>query len=608
MKSRLKMDEIRRLFPYVKPYLPIVLAASLLLVLSGFLEAVIIMLLAPIFDQLAPSVGTAAAGSEGKFAFLQKLLGLEGDNYLARVAVFLILLSFLKGIFLFVADYSMNLGGQKLVAGMRRELYSHILDQSLTFFSRFPTGKLMARMITDTERLQDAVGKRLTDFVRQIFLLIFFLALVFYADWKLALLSFCIAPLILSITVRLGRKTRRESLRSQESLSDISHSLQQTISGQKIVKAFVAENLERRRFGRLNERLVRTNLRIAKVAAIGSPLIEFIGYLAFVPFLLYFNYKISHGFTLSAFVVFVAALFRLYEPIKKLSRMHLHFQQTLASVHRIFEVLDTQSEVVEPPGAADLAPLRNGIGFEGVSFSYDGGSDLPVLRDIDLQVRKGEIVALVGMSGAGKTTLVNLIPRFYDPTRGRIVVDGVDIRTVTLCSLRSQIALVTQDTFLFDDSVRANIAYGSDPPFEEIVEAARAAFIHDFVMELPEGYDTIIGERGHRLSGGQRQRLAIARAILKRAPILILDEATSSLDSESERLVQQALHNLMSNCTTLVIAHRLSTVRLAHRIIVLDKGRIVEQGTHDMLMRKSGIYRKLYELQFIDIEMSTRPA
>lgn len=602
------MDEIKRLFPYIKPYLPIVLLAGLLLILCGFLEAVIIMLLAPIFDQLAPAVGTVAAGSGGKFAFLQDILGLEGDYYLARVAMFLVLFSLLKGVFLFVADYSMNLGGQKLVAGMRRELYSHFLDQSLTFFSRYPTGKLMARVITDTERLQDAVGKRLTDFVRQVFLLIFFLALVFYADWKMALLSFCIAPLILSITVRLGRRMRRESLRSQESLSDISHTLQQTISGQKIVKAFVAEDLERRRFGALNDRLVRTNLRIAKVNALGSPLIEFIGYLAFVPFLLYFNYKISHGFTLSAFVVFVAALFRLYEPIKKLSRMHLHFQQTLASVHRIFEVLDSRPEITDAPGAGDLPPLRREIGFEGVSFSYAGGAELPVLRDVDLRVRKGEIVALVGMSGAGKTTLVNLIPRFYDPTQGRIRIDGVDIRTVTVRSLRSQIALVTQDTFLFDDSVRANIAYGSERPFEAVVEAARAAFIHDFVMELPEGYDTIIGERGHRLSGGQRQRMAIARAILKRAPILILDEATSALDSESERLVQQALHNLMTNCTTLVIAHRLSTVRLAHRIVVLDRGGIVEEGSHEALMRNSGIYRKLYELQFIDVEVPTQPA
>lgn len=601
------MQEISRLARYVRPHLPLILVAVVLLIASGFLEALIVMLLAPIFDQLAP--GTSGMGANGKFAFLEDFLGLRGESYLAKVAGFLVLFSLLKGVFLYVADYTMNLGGQRLVATLRSQLYHHLLDQSLAFFSRFPTGKLMARAITDTERVQETVSKRLTDFVRQIFLLVFFLGLVFYADWKLALLSFGIAPVVLLITMRLGRKIRKESLKSQESLSDISHALQQTISGQKIVKAFTAEEFERKRFAGLQDRLVRTNLRIARVSALGSPLVEFIGYVAFVPFLLYFDYKISHGFTLSAFVVFVAALFRLYEPVRKLSRMHLHFQQSLASAHRIFEILDTRLEVAEAANAVALPRLQRDIIFDNVSFSYPQGEDIPVLRNVSLRVRKGEIIALVGMSGAGKTTLVSLLPRFYDVTGGRITIDDYEIGQVSLSSLRSQVALVTQETFLFDDTLRNNIAYGRpDADFAEIEEAARAAFIHDFIQGLPDGFETVIGERGQRLSGGQRQRIAIARAILKKAPILILDEATSALDSESERLVQQALHNLMMNCTTFVIAHRLSTVRLASRIVVLDRGRIVEEGTHEALMNRSGAYKRLYELQFAPLMQGEEPA
>ena len=569
-----------------------------MLIVCGALEALIIALLAPIFDQLAP--GTAAVGEAAdKFAFLRDLLGLHGDQYFLRVAVFLVLFSLMKGTLLYFADYSMNKCGQRLVARLRKEIFDHMLGQSMAFFSGNQTGKLMSRAINDVDRLQESVGKRLTDFVRQIFLLIFFLALVFYADWKLATLSFAIAPLVLWITMRLGRKIRGDSLQSQESLAEISHALQETITGQNIVKAFSAEDFERNKFRSLQDRLVHLNLKIARISALGSPLIEFIGYAAFVPFLLYFNYQMSQGMKLGAFVVFVAALFRLYEPIRKLSRMHLYFQQTLASAQRVFDLLDTNIQVTEIEDAVELDHFQNRIEFKDVSFTYSG-SEESVLKGVNLEIKAGEIVALVGSSGAGKTTLVNLIPRFYDPEEGRISLDGIDINKGTILSLRRQISMVTQETFLFSGTLRENIAYSHpEQTREDIEEAAKAAFIHDFIMELPDQYETLVGERGQLLSGGQRQRIAIARAILKKAPILILDEATSALDAESESLVQKALHNLMQNCTTLVIAHRLSTVRMANRIVVLDRGRIVEQGDHDSLMEASGVYRKLYELQFI---------
>ncbi|MDA2937292.1 ABC transporter ATP-binding protein/permease [Acidobacteria bacterium AH-259-A15] len=605
------MTDFRKLFPYIRPNLHLLIFALFLLVLSGALETLVIMLLGPIFDQLSTTAGVGATGN-GKFAFLQHYLGLD-QNSLGKIAFFLVAFSFSKGVFLYLAEYSMSYSGQQVVAALRKQLYRHLLDHSLSFYAENPTGKLMARVITDTERLQETVSKTLTDFMRQVLLLVFFLGLVFYTDWKLALLSFLIAPVVLSVTVKLGRKMRTVSWRSQENLSEISHVLQESITGQRIVKAFGMEEYERKRFDHSTDRLVGVNLRATRISALTSPLVEFIGYISFVPFLLYANHQINRGFTIGAFVVFVAALFRLYDPVRKLSRMHLYFQQAFASSNRIFELLETDVEIKDPPEAKDLSPIRTEIALEKVSFSYDSYSSNPALHDVDLRIKKGEIVALVGSSGAGKSSLASLIPRFYDVTSGRITIDGTDIREVSLRSVRGQIAIVTQDTFLFNDTIKDNIAYGrEDCTMEEIVEAARAAFIHGFIQSLAQGYETFIGERGQRLSGGQRQRIAIARAILKNAPILILDEATSALDSESERLIQEALYSLMRHCTTLVIAHRLSTVRVADRIVVLKEGRIVEIGDHHSLLDRSGVYRKLYDLQFSDAgfvpsqEMGTR--
>ena len=595
------MAEIRKLFPYVRPYFPLLFVALVLITVSGALEASIVMLLEPIFNTLSratPIFDSSAAIPPPTFRFLQKWLGLEGENVLPRVAVFLILFSLLKGVFLYCAEYLMAYSGQNVVARLRKSVYSHLLDQSMAFFTGRPTGQLMARIISDTERLQETVSKTMTEAARQLVLLVAFLGLVFYIEWKLSLLAFLIAPAVLFLTLNLGKRVRRISWASQEKISDLSNALQETITGQRIVKAFGMEEYERSRFESLIDGLAGLNLKLTRTSALSSPLMEFLGYLLFAPFLLYANQQIGRGVSAGAFVAFVVALFKLYEPVRKLSRMHLHFEQAFACAGRVFELLETDIEIKESVSARTLAPLQEAVQFRGVSFQYGQSEATPVLEEIDLTIQKGEVVALVGRSGAGKTTLASLLPRFYDVTTGQITFDGNDIRDVKLQSLRKQIAIVTQETLLFNDTVRNNIAYGRlDATREEIVEAARAAFIHDFIVSLPNGYQTLIGERGERLSGGQRQRIAVARAILKRAPLLILDEATSALDSASEELVQGALQNLMLHCTTLVIAHRLSTIIRADRIVVMQDGRIMDVGDHSSLVSRSGLYRQLYEMQ-----------
>ncbi len=576
------------------------LAALVLLVLSGALETLVIILLAPIFDQLSAVSAASTPAVPDKFAFLDSWLGLRPNDF-SQIGIFMIVFSFFKAICLYLAEYLMSYSGQNVVAALRRRIHAHLVGQSMAFYAKSSAGRIMARVISDTELLQEAASKSLTDFLRQGFLLISFLGLIFYINWKLSLLALLITPAVLGLTVSLGRKMRGVSRTSQENLSEISHLLQETITGQRIVKAFGMESYERDRFQHATEQHTGVSIRAARLSASISPLVEFIGYASFVPFLLYADQQVNRG-TLGVFVVFVAALFRLYEPVRKLSRMHLHFQQAFASSTRIFELLESPVAIQESRGASELPPLSREISFEGLSFSY-GETGSPVLEGIDLTIRRGEVVALVGSSGAGKTTLASLLPRFYDASAGRIVIDGVDIQSVTLGSLRRQIAIVSQETFLFDDTLRKNIAYGrEDCSDDQIVAAAKAAFIHDFVMTLSDGYETMIRERGERLSGGQRQRIAVARAILKDAPILILDEATSALDTESERLLQEALYNLMRQRTAVVIAHRLSTVRLADRIVVMESGRIVETGNHQTLLERSGRYRTLYDLQFADTE------
>jgi len=431
---------------------------------------------------------------------------------------------------------------------------------------------------------------------------VFYAGLLFYYDAKLALVCLTGAPIIVYPLAKLGRRLRGTTRRSQEALEHLSHVAGESFTGHRIVKAFGAEGREAEKFGEASQQLYRTNIRVTRVVALLPPVMELLGAFAIAGALVYGSQQIAAGrLTAGEFFGFVATLFLMYGPIKKLSRVNANIQQAIAAAERIFEVLDRHTEVVERAGAVTLAPFRRMIEFRDVAFAYDDVQARAILRGVTFTVQAGQVVALVGRSGAGKTTLVNLIPRFYDVTGGAILIDGVDIRDVTLASLRAQIGIVTQETILFDDTVAANIAYGRPSATrEEIEQAARAAHAHEFITALARGYDSTIGERGQRLSGGQRQRLAIARALLKDSPLLVLDEATSSLDTESEMLVQGALANLMKNRTSFVIAHRLSTIRRADAIIVMDRGRVVEVGKHDELLARGNLYARLYELQLLE--------
>ena len=573
------MNPLHRLFGYARPYRGRFAAALAAMVVYAAATAAVAALIKPVIDLVLP----------------------RGER-LAWWSIALLLVYIVKGLGAYGSAFVMTDIGQRVVRDLRDQLFRHILDQSATFFSRHTSGQLMSRITNDVNQVQQAVSETIGDLMREGLSLVGLACYLFYIDARLALVAVTGAPIVVYPLVRFGKRIRSTTRRSQEQLEHLSHVTAEAFSGHRIVKAFGAEEHEEQRFRRASQRLYRTNLKVTSALALLPPLMELLGGIAVVGLIWYGSQQIGKEvLTQGEFAAFVAAAFMMYAPVKKLSRVNATLQQAMAASERIFEILDTHSEVPERPDAQPLARLRQGIEFRNVSFAYDGVSKT-ILKEVSFGVRLGQAVAIVGLSGAGKTTLVNLVPRFYDVSGGGILIDGVDIRDVTLASLRSQIGIVTQDTVLFDDTITNNIAYGTPgASADEIEAAARAAHAHEFIVTLPEKYEARIGERGQRLSGGQRQRLAIARALLKNSPILILDEATSSLDAESELLVQDALQTLMRNRTSFVIAHRLSTVRRADSIIVLERGRVAEIGRHDeLLARPGGVYAKLYALQIFE--------
>jgi subfamily B ATP-binding cassette protein MsbA len=595
------MTDFARLLKYLKPYRIIFVLSVVLMIATGLLEGATSLLLVPIFDRLS---GERAGGIASGILDLKRYLPSGSEDTWQIIALLLIGFTLAKGVTEYFSSYSMSYIGQNVIADVRAALYNHIIHQPASFFARRPTNELTAHLMSDAALVERAVSDTLRDLLRESVSLVVYLLLLFKFNWRLAAMILLLAPPVAYLTTTFNRRLRGYINSRQQSGAEMLDVAQEAISSQRVVKAFGMEDYESRRFGDAARKQMRDQLRAMRIYFLSPIVLETVGIVAVAGLLLYARRSIGAGqMSLGEFVAFLFCMFKSYDPIRRLSRLQHDMQQGLASATRIFRVMDEQMEMRDKPGAVKLERFAREIEFRNVSFSYGGGFDLPVLENISFKVRAGEMVAIVGQSGAGKSTLTNLIPRFYDVSQGGVLIDGHDVRDLRLASLREQIAIVTQEVHLFNDTVRSNIAYGSHGRNDNdarIKEASRAALADDFIGKLPKGYDTVIGERGLILSGGQRQRLAIARAILKDAPILILDEATSALDTESEMLVQQALDNLMEGRTTIVIAHRLSTVRRADRIIVMDAGRIAEAGTHQELLERGGIYRRLYELQFAE--------
>ena len=606
------MSPFRRLLAYFRPYRGRALAAFGAMAIVSLSTVLLLFLLTKIIDDVLGS-GAASAFSglgraparAGPFVrwldsiYTSARAAAEGAGIPVRFAVPILLLLALvsKNVFSYFSEFAFNGIGLSMVRDLRRDAYGRLLTQSASFYSRSTTGDLLARLLSDVELIQSAFGTRLADFVQGAVTIVLVLVYVVSLNGRLSLFVLLLAPILLLPIVEVTRRLRKTTFSSRERIGEMGALLSETLRGQRVIKTYGMEGFEADRFARANDRYFRVTRRTVRIQALNSPMMEVIAGIALSAIFVYAAGQIrSGGMTVGGLVSFLAALMMLYKPLKDVTKVNMALQLALSSAQRVFELVDSKSEIAEKPDARPLPPFARSIRYENVSFRY---GDEPVLENVDLTIRRGETVAIVGPSGAGKTTLVNLLPRLYDPTAGRITFDGVDLRDATLASLRGQVGLVTQETILFDGSARENIAYGRpDAAGETVRAAAEAAFADEFVRRLPEGYDTRLGEDAGRLSGGQKQRLAIARAIFKDAPILILDEATSQLDSESEALVAQALANLTSGRTTLVIAHRLSTVRRADRIVVLERGRVVESGSHAELLTRNGLYRRLHDMQF----------
>lgn len=570
------MQVYKRLLEYLKPY-------SLKLMLALFCMSGVAIMTASLAYLVKPALDEIFFERNKEMLFMIPVV-------VASVYIF-------KGFCDFGQYYLMSFIGQSVIRDLREEMFTKLSNMSVGFFVRHSTGELVSRMNNDVMMVQGAMTNAITGIVRDVLTVVSLIFVVFYRDYQLALIAMIVFPMAIYPLLNFGRRLKKYSRRMLVSLEDITERLNETITGIRIVKAFAMEDYERERFSMVNNTLFNAFMKRFKVRALSNPVMETLGGFGVCLIVFYGGYQVINGnSTQGTFFSFMAALIMLYEPIKRINEVNITIQEGLSAGERIFALLDTPVDVMDREGASDLGRARGELTFENVGFSYE---ENVVLEDVSLRVAPGEAIAIVGESGAGKSTLLDLAPRFYDVSSGRVLIDGSDVRDVTQKSLRQNIGIVTQQTILFDDTIRNNIAYGRpDLPLEKVIEAAVAAHAHDFIMTTPNGYDTLIGENGIKLSGGERQRIAIARALLKDPPVLILDEATSNLDSDSEIAVQGAIETLMKGRSTMVVAHRLSTIRNVNRIYVLVSGRIVEEGAHDELLAKNGFFARLYKLQF----------